>query len=332
VTVGPLAADLYGYSFVIDGFSTLDPGNSAAKPSRSLRTSILEIPGSPPRLHEFQDVPHGTVRIHEYRSRALNRRRGLNVYTPPGYEQDPAVRYPVLYLLHGAGDNEATWSVFGHAHLILDNLLAQRKITPMIVVMPDGHAASFGPPPAAAPGRVAGTASGQPPGDGSSRPAGPAGRGSGGPGAGMARNVEAFERDLLGDIIPFVEGNYRVRPEPASRAIAGLSMGGGQALAIGLNHVDRFGWVGGFSSAVFNPETALGSALKDPKATDAALAVIWIACGKNDFLIENNKQLDSLLREKSIHHEFLITEGNHSWPVWRRYLAEFAPLLFVEKP
>src|SRR5262249_28944276 len=139
VTVGPLAADLYGYSFVIDGFSTLDPGNPAAKPSRSLRTSILEVPGSPPRLHEFQDVPHGTVRIHEYRSRALNRRRGLNVYTPPSYELDPSSRYPVLYLLHGAGDNEATWTVFGHAHLILDNLLAQRKIKPMIVVMPDGH-------------------------------------------------------------------------------------------------------------------------------------------------------------------------------------------------
>src|SRR5262249_33425016 len=167
---------------------------------------------------------------------------------------------------------------------------------------------------------------------GSSRPAGPGGRGPGGPGAGMARNGEAFERDLLGDILPFVEGNYRVRTEPASNAIAALSTGGGQALTIGLNPFDRFGWVGGFSSAVFNPETALGSALKDPKATDAALAVIWIACGKNDFLIENNKQLDSFLKEKSIHHEFLITEGNHSWPVWRRYLAEFAPLLFVEKP
>src|SRR5262249_32024295 len=154
-----------------------------------------------------------------------NRRRGLNVYTPPGYELDPSSRYPVLYLLHGAGDNEATWTAFGHAHLILDNLLAQRKIKPMIVVMPDGHAASFGPPPAAAPARVAVAASGQPPGDGSSRPAAPAGRGAGGPGAGMARNVEAFEREILGDIIPFVEGNYRVRSEPASRAIAGLSMG-----------------------------------------------------------------------------------------------------------
>src|SRR5262249_29455693 len=110
------------------------------------------------------------------------------------------------------------------------------------------------------------------------------------------------------------------------------SMGGGQALTVGLNHSDRFQWVGGFSSAVFSPESTLASALKDPKATDSALHVLWIACGKDDFLIQNNKQLDSLLKDKAIHHEFLITEGNHSWPVWRRYLADFAPLLFVERP
>jgi enterochelin esterase family protein len=222
VTVGPLAADVYGYGFTVDGFQTLDPNNAAVKPSRSLRTSILEVPGDPPRIHEFQDVPHGTVRVHEYRSRALGRRRGLHVYTPPDYDRDAQARYPVLYLVHGAGDNDATWTVFGHAHLILDNLLAQRKVKPMIVVMPDGHAVAFGPPPAAAPSRPVITGPDQPAGSAPARPPGP-----GGMGAAMARNVEAFEHELLGDIIPFVEGNYRVRNDSASRAIAGLSMGGG---------------------------------------------------------------------------------------------------------
>jgi enterochelin esterase family protein len=148
----------------------------------------------------------------------------------------------------------------------------------------------------------------------------------------MARNVEAFERDLLEDVMPLVESNYRVRTDAGSRAIAGLSMGGGQALATGLKHTDRFAWVGAFSSAVFNPENTFGQTLKDPKATESALRLLWIACGKDDFLIENNKQFSALLKGKSIGHEFLITEGNHSWPVWRRYLADFAPLVFIEKP
>src|SRR5262249_18348599 len=123
VTVGPLEPDLYGYSFNVDGFQTLDPGNPAVKPMRSPRTRILEAPGAPPRLSESQDVPHGTVRLHAYRSRALDgRKRGLVVYTPPGYDKETGSRYPVLYLFHGAGDNEATWTALGRAHLIADNL------------------------------------------------------------------------------------------------------------------------------------------------------------------------------------------------------------------
>jgi enterochelin esterase-like enzyme len=308
VTVGPLAADIYGYSFSVDGFQTLDPANPALKPMRSPRTSILEVPGEPPRLHEFQNVPHGTVRVHEHRSRSLGRLRRLHVYTPPGYDADSAQRFPVLYLLHGAGDNDATWTVFGHANQILDNLLAAGKVNPMIVVMPDGHAATPGQPPGAAPGRPPGA------------------------GGGMSRNIESFQSDLFDDVIPLVEASYRVRAQADSRAIAGLSMGGGQSLTIGLNHPDRFAWVGGFSSAVFSPETTLAGAVKDAKATNAALRVLWIACGKDDRLIENNQRLSALLKEKKINHEFLTTDGSHSWPVWRRYLADFVPLLFVAKP
>jgi enterochelin esterase family protein len=306
VTIGPLAAGLYGYSFAVDGFQTLDPGNAGVKPMKSPRTSILEVPGSPPRLSEFQDVPHGTVRIHEYRSRSLGRTRELRVYTPPGYDRDPQARYPVLYLFHGSGDNDATWTVFGRAHLIADNLLAQRRAKPMIIVMPDGHAVPPQPRP-------------------------PAGTGAG-PGAGMSRNIAAFERDLLEDVMPLVEANYRVRTDPLFRAIAGLSMGGGQALVIGLNHPERFAWVGGFSAAVADPATSISAALADPKATGQALRLIWIACGTDDRLIENARRFSAALNEKGIRHEFQATYGNHSWPVWRRYLAEFVPRLFVETP
>jgi enterochelin esterase-like enzyme len=305
VTLGPLDAGIYGYSFNLDGFQTLDPANPGVKPMRAPRTSILEVPGDPPRIHEFQDVPHGTVRVHEYRSRSLAKRRGLYVYTPPNYDKDASARYPVLYLFHGSGDNEATWAQFGHANLIVDNLLAQGKAKPMIIVMPDGHAA----PP-------------RPPG-GAAATAGPEGR---------SRNIADFERDLLEDVMPFVAANYRVRNEAESRAIAGLSMGGGQSLTIGLNHTALFAWVGGFSAAVSDPATSISAALADPKATDSALRLVWIACGKDDRLVENAQRFTEVLKEKGIRHEFQVTEGNHSWPVWRRYLAEFVPRLFVATP
>lgn len=299
VTLGPVPADLYGYSFSVDGFQTLDPANSQVKPMRSPRTSILDVPGSVPALHDFQETPHGVVRTHAYASRSLGRRRGLVVYTPPNYDSAGKARYPVLYLLHGAGDNEATWTALGRAHWILDNLIAAGKARPMIVVMTDGHAA----PP-----------------EGALRT--PEGR---------ARGMDAYRRDLLEDVIPFVERTYRVRADAASRAIAGLSMGGGQALSIGLSHPERFAWVGGFSSAVFEPERTLATAFADPKGRNARLRLLWTACGKADFLIENARGFHALLEKHQIRHQFLETEGNHSWPVWRRYLVQFAPLLFGER-
>jgi enterochelin esterase family protein len=294
LTVGPLEPDLYGYSFAIDGLAVTDPVNSVLKPMRSPRTSVVDVPGDPPRLHEYQDVPHGTVRLHEYGSKALGRRRPLRVYTPPGYDQKPEARYPVLYLFHGSGDNEATWTSFGHAHLIADNLLAQGKAKAMIIVMTDGHAVVGG---------------------------GPEMRG---------KNVEFFGKDLLDDVMPFVEANYRTKADRESRAIVGLSMGGGQSLTVGLNHLDRFAWVGGFSSAIANPETTIASALADPAATNAKLRLLWIACGKDDGLVKNAQGLSDVLKAKEIRHELKITDGNHSWPVWRKYLGEFLPLLFVE--
>jgi len=260
------------------------------KPMRSPRTSVVDVPGDPPRLHDWQEVPHGTVRLHEYASKSLGRRRPLRVYTPPGYDKEVSVSYPVLYLFHGSGDNEATWTSFGRAHLIADNLLAQGKAKAMIIAMTDGHAATAGGP----------------------------------------TNLEAFGKDLLEDVMPFVEANYRTKADREHRAIVGLSMGGGQSLTVGLNHLDRFAWVGGFSAAIAAPETSVATALADPAATNAKLRLLWIACGKEDRLVEHATKLSDLLKSKEIRHDLKITEGNHSWPVWRRYLGEFLPLLFTE--
>jgi enterochelin esterase-like enzyme len=291
VTVGPIPAGVWEYSFQVDGLQMIDPGNPAIKPMREPRTSILHIPGRPPLLHDFQEVPHGVVRQHSYFSKSLDRLRELVVYTPPGYDRQADVRFPTLYLQHGMGDNQATWVTHGKAHWILDNLIAQGKARPMVVVMMDGHAAT--------------------------------GQGM----AAFANNTVAFEHDLLEDVMPFIEANYRVRTDAAHRAIAGLSMGGGQSLTIGLNHPDRFAWVAGFSSAVPSNE-AIAGFLNDPAAANAKLKLLWIGVGKDDFLLQRNEQFIATLKDKDIRHEWHLTEGTHSWPVWRGYLADLAPKLF----
>lgn len=293
-TVGPVEPGVWEYSFVVSGVQMVDPGNPAIKPQRSPRTSILHIPDNPPQSWDYQNVPHGTVHQHTYSSEALGTMREFFVYTPPGYERDSATKFPVLYLVHGFGDNHAAWSAHGKAHWILDNLIAQGKATPMIVVMPDGHPIA--------------------PGGGSREEYGFA-------------NSKAFERELLEEILPFVESNYRVRKESAGRAIAGLSMGGGHSLHTGLRNIDTFASIGAFSAGVPGKDRT-SEAFAKSEAINEKLNLFWIACGKDDFLIQRNRELHAQLTEKGIQHTWLETEGDHSWPVWRRYLTEFAPLLF----
>lgn len=289
-TSAPLAPELYGYNFVVDGLRLADPGNPHIKPMRSPVTSVLEIRGE--LLHELRDVPHGGVTAHDYYSEDLKAWRRLHVYTPPGYATSGRT-YPVLFLFHGSGDNDATWTALGRANVILDNLLAGNKVKPMVVVMPDGHPL--------------------------------AGRITGAPGPEvMRKNLDAFATDILNEVIPFTEKNYRVMKNAEGRAIAGLSMGGGQSLHLGLNHPEMFGAVGGFSSYVADAKT---NNFKVFEAKNRP-ALVWTACGKDDFLINNAKELAENLTAHGVKHEFLITEGNHSWPVWRKYLAQFAPLLF----
>lgn len=283
-------AGVWEYSVVVDGIAGIDPSNPAIKPMRQPRTSILHIPGTPPKPWDFRDVPHGTVHEHTYLSKALGKQREVRVYTPPGYEKGKEL--PLLVLQHGSGDNQRTWVEHGKAHWIFDNLLADGKAKPMIVLMLDGH------------------------------PLGQQGRGS------PVRDdaLKAFLRELHEDAIPLVEAQYSVAKGSANRAIAGLSMGGWHSLSAGLGS-DHFGWVGAFSAAPASDETiATAAAAKDQ--TNARLKLLWIACGKGDFLLKMNEDMIAKLKDKGIAHEWKLTEGDHSWPVWRDYLAEFTPRLF----
>ncbi|MFT4588183.1 MAG: enterochelin esterase-like enzyme [Candidatus Binatia bacterium] len=293
-TIAPVAPGVYEYSFLIDGQKTIDPGNSQIKPMRSPRSSILHIRGNESERHhaDFRnDIPHGTVHYHSYHSLAINRFRELEIYTPPGYETSNE-RYPLLVLQHGHSDSYATWTRHGKAHWILDNLIADGKAMPMIVVMADGHPVpeSYG-------------------------------------GGRSVANTEELRKDLLEAVLPMVEKNYRVKPGRGNRAITGLSMGGLHSLAIGLTEMDEFGWVGAFSAACPDAE-AVASALKDSANTNVRLKLLWIAIGKKDFLLKENRRFRDELKEAGVKHVYRETEGSHSWPVWRGYLAEFAPLLF----
>ncbi len=289
-TVGPLEPDLYPYLFTVDGVPTVDPHNAKLKIGRASVNNLVDVPGDKPGPHDLRPVPHGTLHVHRYESKSLNgKSRGLVVYTPPGYDPASETRYPVLYLLHGSGDDEHGWTNVGLADRILDNLLADGKAVPMLVVMPDGHAAE---------------------------------RRAGAPNS----NTKAFEADLLGDVIPLVERTYRVKPDASHRAIAGLSMGGGQSWAIGMAHLDTFSHVCPFSMGGGGGSDIV--AKLDPSEVNRRLKLLWIGCGRQDRLFAGSEKLVGDLDAKGIKHTWHPSEGAHTWIVWRKYLAEVVPLLF----
>jgi enterochelin esterase-like enzyme/glucose/arabinose dehydrogenase len=296
-SVPDVNAGVWEYSFIVDGFTMIDPANPAQKPQRTATSSILHIPGTPPNAWDFQDVPHGSVHQHSYLSKSLGRRREVWVYTPPGYESDTGTTYPLLVLQHGSGDNHATWVVHGKAHWILDNLIAQKKAKPMVIMMIDGHPL------------------GQVPREMVDR---------------RAASLAAFKKELLEEAMPLVEKHYRVSTDREQRALAGLSMGGWQSLSVGLTNLDRFAWVGCFSGGVDPKEVQ--SAIDDPGGMNAKLKLLWIACGKDDRAMQRNEPFIAVLKSRAIRHEWNATDGDHSWPVWRRYLADFAPKLFQPPP
>jgi len=274
-----------------------------------------------------EGVAAGLVERIEFDSKVTGGKRPASVYLPPGYSADK--KYPVLYLLHGIGGNETHWPGPGNAGAILDNLIADGKAVPMIVVMPNGRASNEPSTLFAGPRPGAGAGGGAPPGGpGAGAPG--AGRGPGGPPGGAAMAVEFtayadFERELIGDLIPFVEKRYSVSGDRMHRALAGLSMGGGQSLNFGLNNVDTFAWVGGFSSA---PNTKPPAELVSDPAKLRGLELLWVSCGNEDGLFNISKGVHEQLAAQNVPHKWYIDAGAHTFPVWKNDLYHFSSLLF----
>ena len=299
-TTGVLEPDLYGYSFVADGVSLTDPSNHATKPNLIWPSSVVHVSGPPSLPWEVAAVPRGTLHRHFYRSGVVGDDRDYYVYTPPSYDPRAETRYPVLYLLHGFSDEANGWTAVGRAHVILDNLIAQGRAKPMLVVMPLGYGA-----PEIVRAGLGGFRD---------------------PGL-RQRNFDRFRDALLTEVVPQVERAYRVSSDRGSRAIAGLSMGGAESLYTGLNALDRFAWVGAFSSGGLREDFDADFPALGAKANDA-LRLLWIACGTEDRLIEVNRKLRAWLTARGVRHTAVETPGGHTWMVWRRNLAELVPLIF----
>ena len=290
-SVGPLAPDVYLTSCLIDG----TPGFAG----------YVHIMGSPPEAWDPRKVPHGAIAQRWYDSRSLGVSRSVYIYTPPDYDRGNTM-YPVLYLLHGSGGTEASWVMDGLANVILDNLIADGKIKPMVVVMPFGHPEASGRI-----GRLPTFA---------------------------RRDLNEFSRDLFEDVMPMIERLYRVKRDPDARAIAGLSMGGNQARQIGLGRLDLFHYIATFSGTMGVVGGAVSTdairqtfsnVFREPAETNATLRLLWAAVGSDENnLLANHKLFTALLDAHSVRHTFVTIPGGHTWHVWRRNLRDLLPLLF----
>ena len=312
-TAAAVPPGAFRYAIMIDGVRTLDPVNTRTSESNTAMWSLFVVPGI--ANEEVRDVPHGAVAEIFYASSVLKTTRRMHVYTPPGYESG-SQKYPVFYLLHGAGDSDDAWTSVGRAGFILDNLIAAKQAMPMIVVMPAGHqpaAASGGTPPHASPGAP-------PP-------------------------VNRFTLEFLNDVMPYVESHYRVLADRPHRAIAGLSMGGMQTLDIAFRELGKFAYIGVYSSgAVLGGGRGAGAGAAAAPAPpdwetvhaadlgDAALKkgtrLLWLATGVDDRLIANTRATVQILEKHGFQPEFKETAGAHTWLVWRDYLQQFVPRLF----
>jgi len=335
VTVNDLKPEYWTYNFVLDGVRILDPGNPYVMRDGTRFLSLLAIPGSGSALYQLTSVPHGVVQQIWYPSPTLGMpARRMYLYTPPGYENG-AGRYPVLYLLHGAGGDEDAWDSLGRARYILDNLIAAGKAKPMIVVMTNGNWNQTAAPGVAPQAEMDFTAMRDP----AARRA-------------MMTNTLKFADSLTQDVVPFVDKTYRTIPDRDHRALAGLSMGGGQTLYEGLGHMDTFSYVASFSGAVimlpgamkvtpgapaFGPgatqeldTSALETDFPDLNAsTNSKLHLLYISCGENDSLLKTNRQFMDWLTAKGINYQKLVLPGyKHEWAFWRISLADYAPRLF----
>jgi enterochelin esterase-like enzyme len=304
VTVGPIPAGAYRYVFSVNGVTVVDSRNAMTSQTNTTVYSLAIVPGS--NVFDTRAVPHGAVASVLYQSTSLGGVRRMHVYTPPGYSNSRD-RYPVLYLLHGAGDVDESWSTVGRAGVILDNLIADHKARPMLIVMPAGHVNGAG---AALGAAVAG---------GATTPA-------------IGSGPDPFLNDFAADLMPYVEKNYRVLTDREHRAIAGLSMGGGQTLNIAMPRLDRFAYIGVFSSGI--PANVADAwehehqADLDNAAARRGVKLLWFSTGKDDFVMDTTRSSVALLKKHGFSPVFVESEGGHTWMNWRDYLSAFAPQLF----
>jgi enterochelin esterase-like enzyme len=291
--IGPIEPGIYRYTFTVDGVSTTDPRNPLTSQSLTHSSSLYEVPGA--AFMEYQaGIPHGAMATVYYDSSATGNQRRMHIYTPPGYENG-TTRLPVLYLLHGGGDSDDSWGSVGRAGAILDNLIAAGKAVPMIVVMPAGHTSTdFRLTP------------------------------------GVRMGHDAFNDDLTKVVLPFVDGHYRTLNDRDHRGIAGLSMGGLQALNIALDDSSDFAWVGIFSSGWFpnNQKEEEDTDVSQFRASGKPFRLFWVDAGQYDIALENSNATVAILERAGIHVDRHQSAGFHAWNNWRDYLNQFVPLLF----
>lgn len=306
-TPEPLAPELYSYTFLVDGLKITDPSNVYQLRDVASVTNVFLIGGDRADLYAVNKVPHGTVSKVWYHSDGLGMDRRLTVYTPAGYENS-GKRYPVFYLLHGMGGDENAWSELGRTAQIMDNLIAQGKAEPMIVVMTNGNAALEAAPGESSLGFAAPTMQ-------------------------LPKTMEGSFETCFPEVVKFIDKNYRTKAGKKNRAIAGLSMGGFHSMHISKQYPDMFDYVGLFSAAIMPSGEVTSPIYQDIESKLAVQfakkpALYWIAIGDKDFLYQANSDYRKLLDSKGYPYKYYETGEGHIWKNWRIYLTEFAPMLF----
>jgi enterochelin esterase-like enzyme len=300
ITTAPAVPGFHYYWFLVDGLAVNDPGSETYF-GWARQTSGVEVPDKDGAFYEPRDVPHGDVRVRWYQSKTTGAWRRAYIYTPPDYDKNVKMRYPVLYLQHGAGENETGWTKQGRANLILDNVIAAGRAKPMLVVMETGYATKPGATPVQGP-------------------------------TGNPTMPNAFEEVVVNDLIPTIDASYRTLADRENRAMAGLSMGGGQTLQITSAHLDTFAWIGSFSAPMrnFDLKTSMNGVLADPASFNKRVKLFWIGAGTGEVALhEAASQLHKSLDAAGIKHVFYESAGtSHEWQTWRRSLHDFVPRLF----
>ncbi|WP_304237829.1 esterase [Jiulongibacter sediminis] len=308
ITVGPLKPDIYPYAFKVDGITVMDPANVDFFPNERFKASLVDVPGDKPLMHALQNVPHGTI-TYEYYPSVEGSTGQLVVYTPPGYNKDAAKKYPVYYLISGTTDTEEDFFKVARVNFIMDNMIAEGKAKPMIIVMPYGNPIA----------RIAEQTGGPKPNDVMNRDSEDA-----------IKRLKFFETDLITNVIPYVENSYRVIPNGENRAIGGFSRGGGQTLRAAFNNMGTFEYVCSYASYISPSEleSNYGELINNHTKTNNQLKLLWSGIGTEDFLYKGTTEFNQFLIDHKIELKTYETDGGHTWMNVKKYLNQTLPLLF----